>query len=226
MLKQVGSGDAFCDCGCCCYYLCQICQLCNDKVEKEDDDFTAKDNVFYFAMYVFVMTDFYCRTFPLLAYTVLLHKYLSSLTNFDLLNVFIGVAPAAFIILTFELLMYYMMLKKKDKTFKGALKYFWTGTFTISYYLLSTMHLTYLPSNVRFVRMYRAHFFRMLLQVIIMSIGIGMQYTLFDDPLGFFNRSVYFFAFNWILNIIILLVMKCYMVTFESKIAMTLSSKH
>ena len=59
-----------------------------------------------------------------------------------------------------------------------------------------------------------------------MFIGIAMQYTLFDDSLGFSNRSVFFFGFNWILNIIILIVMKCYMVTFESKIAMTLSSKH
>ena len=52
MLKRVDSGGAFCDCGCCCYYLCQTCQLCHDKVEKEDNDFTAEDVQEYYGFIV------------------------------------------------------------------------------------------------------------------------------------------------------------------------------
>ena len=206
----------------------RVAVLLNTKeleVKDKERDFTMQDNIFYFGIYVFVMTDFYCRIFPLLAYTVLLHKYFKTLTKFPLLNVFVGAFPAAVIISLFELLVYYLMLKRKAKTFRNAIKYFWTGTFTISYYLLSTMHLTYLPSNVRFVRMYRAHLVRMVIQILFMCIAIGMQYELFNKPLGFFNRSVFFFGFNMILNLMILIWIRCYMTVFEKKLNYNLSEK-
>ena len=217
VLTKIRDGNA-----CCCCYgnFDPTKELQAGGKTDTDTDFTMQDNVFYFGIYVFVMTDFYCRIFPLLAFTVLLHKLEEGFFVYLLINF------AGLIIALFELLVYYMMLKKKAKTFKTAIKYFWTGTFTVSYYLLSTMHLTYLPSNVRFVRMYRAHLVRMVIQLFVMLIAIAIQYSLYNDPLGFFNNSVMFFAFNWITNIVMLVWMKCYMSIFEKKLNANLSMKH
>ena len=74
--------------------------------------------------------------------------------------------------------------------------------------------------------MYRSHLVRMAIQVIFMCISIGMQYELFKSPLGFFNRSVLLFGFNLVLNLMILVWIKCYMVVFERKLNYNLSSKH
>ena len=124
---------------------------------------------------VFLMTGFYVRIYPLLAYTVLLHKYLASLTESALLNVFVGAFPAAFLVALFEYGTYYYILKDDVRSVCQAGKWFWTGTFSVSWHLLCTMHLSYLPSNVVFVRLYRAHIVRMLLQILIMAVAIGMQ---------------------------------------------------
>ena len=219
ILTKINDDNACCIC-CCCF---MANDDDDDKTVHAKSDFTTKDNIFYFAMYLFVVGDFYCRIFPCLAYVVLLRTYLKTLTSSLIFNVFSGTAPMALVIALYELFAYYAMLKGKDQKMRIAIKYFWTGTFTISYYLLSTMHLTYIPCNVDFVKLYRAHWIRMFIQLLIMFIAIGIQYILFDDALGFFERTVFLFAFNWVLNLWILVWMRCYMNTFKNKIVDTVN---
>ena len=102
--------------------------------------------------------------------------------------------------------MYTYMLRKTFRKCSAILKYFWTGLFTTAYFFLSGMNLTYLPSNVSINRLLVEHFFRLIIQGILMVAVFIIQIKEFKDPFGFFGSSIYGFLTVFVLNIILTII--------------------
>ena len=161
---------------------------------KDPLKLTWKDKVFYLLVYIWVITDFGIRIFPILVCARLREHAL------EFLAVMFGLT-------VFEFFLYYYMLWGAFKTPRFTTHFFWTLYFTVSYCLLSTMYLVYLPANVKFDRLLVEHCLRMMIQCGFMIAAMIIQYYQYGDPLGFFNRSIILFwitwGFNWILTFIV-----------------------
>eukprot|EP01083_Nonionella_stella_P302100 1040209_1 len=166
-----------------------LCNKPNEEEEpnKEEDMFTTKDKLYYFAFYVWVMTDFGIRIFPILACARLRQQY------YEFLAVMLGLT-------IFEFFSYYYMLFGEFKTPRSALHFFWTLYFTLSYCLLSSMHVVYLPNTVRFDKLIVEHNCRMIISAAFMVFAMILQLDEYGSVFGFFDRSIYLFWFAWVLN--------------------------
>jgi len=192
---------------------------CSKNTEDEDQDnvtprenkqdnnsrFECMDKLFYLVIYAWVMTDFFCRIFPVLACSHLRHSYLEGLEVAVLLGLF-------------EFVMYYFMLSGEFKTPRAASSFFWTLFMTISYCLLSTMHIVHLPNNVIFDRLIIEHLVRMVIQCGFMIFAMVIQYYEYDDVLGYFKYSIIFFWCTLFINLILTGIVKWRMKGFKEKI--------
>eukprot|EP01083_Nonionella_stella_P036912 100689_1 len=172
------------------YVSIQSCIKPNEKEEPKQQDqerFTTRDKVYYFVFYVWVMTDFGIRIFPILACARLRQQY------YEFLAVMIGLT-------VFEFFSYYYMLFQEYTSPRSALHFFWTLYFTISYCLLSSMHVVYLPNNVKFDKLIVENICRMIIQAVFMVFAMVLQLNEYGSVLGFFHRSIYVFWFVWLFN--------------------------
>ena len=184
-----------------------------DHLKKENKNenenklgFGCMDKLFYLVIYVWVMTDFFCRIFPILACSHLRHSYL----EFVEVAVLLGL---------FEFIMYYYMLSGQFKTPRAASSFFWTLYMTISYCLLSTMHIVHLPNNVISNNLIIEHLLRMLIQCGFMIIAMIIQYYQYNgDVLGYFKYSIIFFWCTLFVNLILTVIVKLRMKGFKNKI--------
>ena len=170
-----------------------------NKDKKSDPNVaTWKDKLFYLCFYLWVITDFGIRIFPILACARLRQQYL------EFLAVMVGLT-------VFEFLFHYFMLNAEFKTPRYTTHFFWTLYFTASYCLLSTMHLTYLPTNVVFDRLMIEHCIRMFIQAMFMVLAMIIQHYDHGHIFGFFENSIIIFWIVWVINwILTFLVRKGY----------------
>lgn len=181
----------------CCY---PVKLMLNRLRKKEDDNATKKekksyfDQIYYVVLYLWVMTDFGIRIFPVLVWSWLQQEPLKFV--------------AAMLALTlFEFLSHYVMLDGDFKTPRNTTHFFWTLYFTVSYCLLSSMHLSYLPNNVRFGRLVIEHCLRLMIQSVFMALAMSLQAQRYGSSLGYFLKSIVgfwcFWTLNWVLTAVV-----------------------
>lgn len=172
----------------------------NTKRENQDrktdpNESTWKNKLYYLNVYLWVITDFGIRIFPILACARLRQQYL------EFLAVMFGLT-------LFEFIFHYYMLMGEFKTPRYTTHFFWTLYFTVSYCFLSTMHLTYLPANVVFDRLMVEHCLRMLIQAAFMILAMIIQHYEYGHIFGFFENSIIIFWIVWITNWILTFVVR------------------
>ena len=199
----------------CCYPVKLFVDWHDDKDnpkqnEDKKEEYKWKEILFYAAVYVWVMTDFFIRIFPILACARLRNNYLEFLA-------------VMFCLTLWEFGMHYFMLRDEFKTPRNAMPFFWTLYFTVSYCLLSTMHLVYLLTNVIFDHLFIEHCVRLMIQAAFMITAMVIQYYDYGGVLGFFEKSIILFWICWLLNWVLSFGIKRGFKNFEEKFKITYS---
>eukprot|EP01084_Bolivina_argentea_P156775 273213_1 len=116
------------------------------------NDVVGPKSMHYFVFYVFTITELYCRIYPMLVVEAYILKT-STMTNVYLVGLIVIMT-----ILSFETIAYKKILYKEYASWKTVFKQLYFATFTISFFLLSTMGLAYLERNVDFVKLMNYEF--------------------------------------------------------------------
>eukprot|EP01084_Bolivina_argentea_P216025 366944_1 len=136
----------------------------------------SKSNIrFYFVFYIFILSDFYIRTVPFLILFIIFNSFEEkTMIAWSYLSVIVFLA-------TFEGFWYewmlspeykYKLIRIEDNNYKKVnirliLKFFWSSIFTVSYHLLSTLKLSYIPKSVILTRLIQQHVTRMVVQTLV-----------------------------------------------------------
>ncbi len=174
----------------CCFPLKLIYDYMDRKQEPSfaNDSWTAKLKD-YFIMYIWIISDLFCRIFPILVCARIQNDYL------QFVAVMIGLT-------IYEFFFYYFMLIDNFKHLRSSSYLFWTLYTSKSFCLLSTMYLLYLPCNVMFNRLICEHICRMIIQLLFMIVAMYLQNLYFGSWFAFFDHSIKFFFAVITMNII------------------------
>lgn len=184
----------------------------NAKNEKNDDKTHSKlsmiDNLFYVQVYIFLITDFAVRIYPSLLFGVIFqdNKYFCALM----------LALGAF---SYASYFYILDDVKGVARFKSAVKYFWVGWFSCSYWFLSTMHLSYLECNVSFIRLMNNQSLQLLLQLLLCVFVTFSQYIFHYETWEDFRLLTEFvYPAAWVANALMIYPMVRFMKSIEKKL--------
>jgi len=123
------------------------------------NDMLSAKSFSYLMFYVFTMTDLYCRIYPMLLVGAYTKKRTQDEDNADTAStVYLAWFGVLAITLTFEGISYKNILNETYNSWRTVIKYLYFATFTITFFLLSTMGLAYLEKNVDFVKLMKWEF--------------------------------------------------------------------
>ncbi len=113
----------------------------------------SQSTLYFLMMYFFILTDLYCRIYPMLVIGAYTKKQTTD--DEEQQRLLLGVVGAGVVALVFayECIAYKMILLKDYDEWGTVFKQLYFATFTISFFLLSTMGLAYLEKSVNFDRL-------------------------------------------------------------------------
>merc|ERR1712228_549065 len=157
----------------------------------------------YLIFYLFTITDMYCRIYPILLVTAYSHKRAEGAEKTegaDYSAVWLAWFSVLIIVLTFEAILYKNILMPGYNSWKTVFKQLYFATFTITFFLLSTMGLAYLERNVDFAKLLKWEFTgRMIIGFCFVVIITVHQNAVMEYDEWLFKPTLYGYYFMLII---------------------------
>merc|ERR1719242_1438201 len=112
-----------------------------------------QSTLYFVVMFFFILTDLYCRIYPILIIPAYSKKYFEDDDTLRTLCIALSIVGVGLLVAAYELIAYRMILLEGYNEWSTVFKQLYFASFTISFFLLSTMGLAYLEKNVNFERL-------------------------------------------------------------------------